>query len=302
MNRLAASPIIWLVQDVFRQARATGLLAMLLTVSAAATLLCLTISASDAADSDRVDLALGFGAWPVVRSLPLPVAVGSIEFFLVGIVADTAGLLLTLMWTAGFLPGFLDPMAATVLLAKPPSRFTLLVGKYLGVVAFVVVQAAVFVAATGLALGLRTGVWQTAYAVCVPVLLLHFAVFFAFSALLAVFTRNTTACMVGSVLFWLICWGMNYGRHALLGLDLPGVTPELTGLTDVLYWVLPKPADFGLILHDVLQADRFLPRLGEFRAAQEKGLFHPVLSVVSSLAFAAGTVALAAYQFVTTDY
>ena len=128
------------------------------------------------------------------------------------------------------------------------------------------------------------------------------AFFFAFSAFLAVYTKNATACMVGSVLFWLICWGMNYGRHALLGLDLPGVTAEMTGLTDVLYWVLPKPADFGLILHDALQADRFLPRLGEFHAAQEKGLFHPILSVVSSLAFAAGTLALAAYQFVTTDY
>jgi hypothetical protein len=206
------------------------------------------------------------------------------------------------MWTAGFLPGFLDPSAATVLLAKPASRLTLLVGKYLGVVTFVVFQAAVFVAGTGLALGLKTGVWNPAYAVCVPVLLLHFAVFFAFSAFLAVFTRNTTACMVGSVLFWLICWGMNYGRHALLGLELPGVMAELTGLTDVLYWVLPKPADFGLILHDALQADRFLPLLGEFRAAQEKGLFHPVWSAVSSLAFAAGTLALAAYQFVTTDY
>jgi ABC-2 family transporter protein len=302
MNRPAASPLVWLVTDVFRQARATGLLATLLTVSAAATLLCLTISMTETADADRVDLALGFGAWRVVRSQPLSVAVGGVEFFLAGVVADTVGVLVTLMWTAGFLPGFLDPSAATVLLAKPASRSTLLVGKYLGVVAFVVVQAAIFVAGTGLALGLRTGVWNPAYAVCVPVLLVHFAVFFAFSVFLAVFTRNTTACMVGSVLFWLTCWGMNYGRHALLGLDLPGVTPEVTGLTDVLYWVLPKPADFGLILHDALQADRFLPRLHEFRAAQDKGLFHPVLSVASSLAFAGGTLALAVYQFVTTDY
>ena len=77
MNRPAPSPLLWLVTDVFRQARATGLLATLLAVSAVATLLCLTMSVSETADTDRVDLALGLGAWPLVRSQPLSVAVGS---------------------------------------------------------------------------------------------------------------------------------------------------------------------------------------------------------------------------------
>ena len=41
---------------------------------------------------------------------------------LAGVVADTAGVLLALLWTAGFLPTFLEPAAVTVLLAKPAPR------------------------------------------------------------------------------------------------------------------------------------------------------------------------------------
>ena len=130
-------------------------------------------------------------------------------------VADTLGLLLTLVWTAGFLPSFLDSRAISVLLAKPISRETLLLGKYLGVLAFVFVQAAFFVGGTWLALAVRTGVWDAVYLPAVPLLLLHFAIFFSFSLLLAVCTRSTVVCVFGSIAFWGICWAINFGRHAV---------------------------------------------------------------------------------------
>ena len=66
--------------------------------------------------------------------------------------------------------------------------------------------------------------------------------------------------------------------------------------------MLPKPADFGLILYDALGADRFATPLVEFRRVQEQGLFSPVWSVVSSLAFAAVLLAVAVYEFVHDDY
>ena len=54
--------------------------------------------------------------------------------------ADTLGLMLTLIWTAGFLPSFLEGRNICVLLAKPAPRWVLLVGKYVGVLAFVLFQ------------------------------------------------------------------------------------------------------------------------------------------------------------------
>ena len=65
----------------------------------------------------------------------------SCKMVLLGLVADTGGILLALVWTAGFLPTFLEPGAASVLLAKPVPRWSLLAGKFLGILIFVAFQA-----------------------------------------------------------------------------------------------------------------------------------------------------------------
>jgi ABC-type transport system involved in multi-copper enzyme maturation permease subunit len=283
-------------RDVFRQARASGLTAMLLTVSAATALVCATAEFADGG------LTLFFRHWRVLEAATPEVGVHYLQFLVAGIIADTFGVLLALVWAAGFLPSFLDPAAMSVLLVKPASRRSLFLGRFLGVVLYVGVQATIFVGVTYTALGLRTGVWSPAYWLCVPLLLVQFTVFFAFTAILAVTTRNTAGCLVGSALFWIVCWAMNYGRHALVSVQPTEATAMLVHTADISYWILPKPADFSLILYDVLDADRFATPLMEFRRLQERGLFLPVWSVLSSLAFAAMILAVAIYEFVHDDY
>ena len=103
------------------------------------------------------ELSLAFGAIRAKLGRDAEDAVHFLQLLLAGAVADTAGILLALIWTAGFLPTFLEPSAAAVLLAKPVPRWTLLLGKYLGVLVFVVFQATVFVVGTWLALGCAPG-------------------------------------------------------------------------------------------------------------------------------------------------
>lgn len=291
-----------LVRDVFRQARATGLTAVLLTVTGLTTLVCATTDFRADPASVGGSLTVLFGAVRVIDGVPHDVAIRYLQFLLAALVADTLGVLLALIWTAGFLPSFIDPAAASVLLAKPPGRGMLFLGRFAGVVLFVGVQALVFVALTAAALGLRTGFWGAHYWLCVPLLLAQFTVFYAFSALLAVMTRHTVGCLVGSILFWLVCWAMNYGRHVLVGLEATEATAALVRTADVGYWLLPKPADFGLILYDALDADRFATPGVELKRVQEQGLFLPLWSVLSSLAFAVGLLAVAVYEFVHDDY
>jgi ABC-type transport system involved in multi-copper enzyme maturation permease subunit len=288
------------VRDVFRQARATGLTATLLSSTVVATMACLTAHFSPT-NADAGTLTI-LGGVQVVDGVPHDVAIRYLQFLLSGVIADTLGVLLALVWTAGFLPSFIEPVAVSVLLVKPPRRATLFLARFAGVALFVGVQAALFVAATGLALGVRTGVWGGGYWLSVPLLLAQFAVFYSFSALLAVATKNAAGCLVGTLLFWLLCWAMNYGRHALAGLQLTEATPELLRTADLVYWVLPKPADFSLILYDALDADRFTTPWVEFRRVQDAGLFHPLRSVASSLTVGALLLALAVYEFVHDDY
>jgi hypothetical protein len=285
------------VRDVFRQARASGLTAALLVVSIVTAVTCSTADVT----SDGALTLLG-GAVRVIDGVSRPAAVRYFQFMLAGIVADVFGILLALVWTAGFLPSFLDPSAISVMLAKPPRRMRLFLARFAGVVLFVGAQAVTFVGFTWMALGRATGEWGLAYWLCVPLLLLQFTVFFSFAALMAVLTRSTAGCLIGSLLFWLTCWAMNYGRHAVVVIDPTQGLEAAAQVANLGYWFLPKPADFGLILYDALDAGRFGTPLVDFQRLQDRGLFLPDWSVVTSLAFAVMLLAVAAYEFVHADY
>jgi hypothetical protein len=297
----ALSVLGWLIRDTFRQALASGVFWLMLGVSVVCVAACLSVRV--AAEPGGARLELGFGAVGLPPADGAGPAVRTLEAHLAGWVADAAGLLLALMWTAGFLPTFLEAGAAVVLLAKPVPRWSLLAGKCLGVLAFVALQAALFVGGTWLALGLRTGVWDPVYLVCAPLLVLHFAVFFSFSAVLAVATRSTVASVFGSIVFWLLCWAMNLGRHSALVLpELEGALPAVAHTVELGYWLLPKPLDFHIILLNALQPDHVFTGLVNTRVLAERGAWAPVYSVLASVACAAALLALAAYDFVTAEY
>ncbi|HVX63352.1 MAG TPA: ABC transporter permease subunit [Pirellulales bacterium] len=325
----------WLVRDTFRQSFAYGIFWLLLGVSVISIAVCATITiegdvvldqgegrdflprndpeAQDAEKAQRSGVAivdgtfsLAFGALSVPMNRDRRDAVHFVELALAGGVADALGLLLALVWTSGFLPGFLDGRSISVLLAKPTPRWLLIVGKYLGVLAFVLFHAVLFVGGTWLALGWRTGVWETTYFWAVPMLLLHFAVFFSFSVLLAVCSRSTVVCVFGSVLFWGLCWSMNFGRHALLAetyhANDAAVASQAVRVVEAGYWFLPKPADLGILLFDALDAASAFGKVAVFDSVQAHGDFHPWLSIAASLSFMAVALVAASRQFAALDY
>jgi hypothetical protein len=249
----------------------------------------------------RVHVAFGAGHLDVPGGRAE--AVRAVQVQLAGWVADAFGLLLALLWTAGFLPSFLDAAAVTVLLAKPVPRWGLLAGKCLGVLAFVACQALAFLACTWLALGLRTGVWELNYFLCLPLLLLHFGIFFSFSAMLAVATRSPAASVFGTVLFWLVCWAVNFGRHAVRSSAALEAFGAGAGRgVELGYWLLPKPLDLHVILLDLLQADHLFSRVIDAPALAARGAWSPGLSVLASVLCAAALLAVAAYDFLTAEY
>jgi hypothetical protein len=228
-------------------------------------------------------------------------AVRTLQLHLATWVAETAGLLLVLLWTAGFLPAFLEAHSVSVLLAKPVPRWSLLVGRTIGVLCFVAFQASLFLLLTWAALGVRTGVWDGRYWISLPLLLLHFSVFFSFSAMLAVATRNTAACVLGSAAFWILCWTMNFGRHVIL--SLPDLA-HLRGLRalEVGYLVLPKPLDFHFLLLENFNVENLFGDLIRLQDLVQKGDWQPETSLVSSVLAGGVLFLIAVYDFWTMDY
>jgi hypothetical protein len=145
-------------------------------------------------------------------------------------------------------------------------------------------------------------VWDLTYWLAVPLLVTNFAVFYAFSAFLAVCTCSTVVCIFGTLLFWILCWAMNLTHHHLVGFDVQGVTPTAQMLVETGYWVLPKPLDMSGVFFDLMRAADYSSPVPEMAAVQAKGLFFAELSVFTSLAFAVAVLAFAAYEFRKTDY
>jgi len=325
----AIRTVRWMVRDTFRQSLSSKLFWVMLGITVLCTVFCLGMSVNTPGERprhpdeipDRYPEKL---ATPEVRSEGIPLSggvmslgFGLVEFpvpkfredavryfqvWLAGILADTVGVLLALLWTAGFLPTFLEPRSVTVLLAKPAPRWALLVGKYLGVVLFVALHAVFFVGGTWFGMGISTGVWDATYWLAVPLLVVSFAVFYAFSAFLAVVSRSTVVAIFGTVLFWMLCWAMNATRHTVVGMDVPGMTASSSTLVETGYWVLPKPYDMSGVFFDTMRAGDYVVLSEQIASVKAKGAYHPEASILTSLLFALVILSLAAYEFKKTDY
>ncbi len=320
----------WLIHDTFRQALTSRVFWIMLGLSGLCILFCLGVrveGGATKADAEWVDakgkpiapganearghMSLCFGLFP-----PVPMLRSATEqvHFLLNIfaswVAGTAGILVALIWTSGFLVEALQPSAASVLLAKPAPRWLLLTGKYLGVVCFVGLQATIFFVGTWMALGVKTGVWLPEYLLGVPLLVFQFAVIYSFSVMLAVVFRSTMACVVGGVLFWFICYCIYFGRHfAVVYSDLNPTGPPLSEFTvflaEVGYWLLPKPADITILLERSMHlsdAKMTLEAQQPFARMLESEQFHPIAAVLTSCLFPVFALWAAGAQLAKTDY
>jgi hypothetical protein len=135
---------------------------------------------------------------------------------------------------------------------------------------------------------------------CIPLLLLQFAVFFGFSMLLAVSFRSTVLCVSGTIAFWAMCWAINFGRHAVTTASVAdgGKFSSVTvWMTEIGYWVVPKPVDLSCLSFDALGAQ------AHFRPIFEhSGGISLWLSVLTSLAFTLYLLFAAERHFAKIDY
>jgi ABC-type transport system involved in multi-copper enzyme maturation permease subunit len=315
-----------MIRDTIRQSLASRGFWLLVGLSALCILLCLSVGVEGATavrphgeielygadhkpytglNRGHGTISLGFGAVRVEQWRDPESSVRMLEILLALVVAGAVGMLLLLLWASGFLPEFLQPGAASVLLTKPVPRWALLVGKFSGVLAFVAVQITFFIVGTWTALGLRTGVWHPGYLVCIPLLVLQFAVLYSFSALLAVWTRNTVVCIAGSLLFWALCSFVNVNRLGAVleteGGAAPTFSPVVQEFLEVGYWVLPKPVDLEAVSRQSLRTEQHFSPLPELKAL-ESDRSSLVLSVLTSLLFSAALLGIAARRMARIDY
>ena len=86
-------------------------------------------------------------------------------------------------------------------------RTTLLLYKFIGGMAFMVINTTVIMGGLWLALGVRTGVWMNGLLLTILVFTFQFALFYAVSTLMAVLTRSPIVAILISIFVWGILFG-----------------------------------------------------------------------------------------------
>ena len=98
---------------------------------------------------------------------------------------------------------------------------------------------------------------------------------------------------------------MNVGRHAFfLADDMLSSTLQSSFASTLInfgYWVLPKPADMGMLLYQAMGADSSFRAPLDMAQLDAAG-FSILLSALTSLAFAAVVLFAATRKFQAVDY
>jgi ABC-type transport system involved in multi-copper enzyme maturation permease subunit len=131
-------------------------------------------------------------------------------------------MILAIVSTASILPDFLASGAVELSLCRPIDRLRLFFYKILGALLFVLLQCALGITLAWLLIGLKFDMWIHGVLWAIPLITLQFFFIYSFSALLAVITRSTLACVIGTLLCWFVVFILQFGSTQIESMVLSG--------------------------------------------------------------------------------
>lgn len=152
------------------------------------------------------------GGKPTDSSSPLGPAVYLVQDYLVNWAGATITLLVAVILTGFFIPNMLRKGSLDLLMAKPMSRWELLLYKYIGGLSFMLMVTSSTVFGVWLALAIRSGNWNPTFLLSIPFITLTFAVLYAVSTLIAVLTRSAIAAILITCFFMILVWLVGVGK------------------------------------------------------------------------------------------
>ena len=208
----------------------------------------------------------GGGGLPTTEDLHIK-AIQNVQEVLVQGLAGTVGIFFCIAATAFFLPRMLEKGAADILFSKPLSRTVLLLSRYATGVLFVAVLAFVLVFGIHLGLLVTSGYSDPGFLWGAVTLVYVYALVQGFSIVVAVFTRNSVATILCTLIFytfngciqgvWVVKESTADRQRAMAKHEDPEDPPpikdeqpllsflELT--LDTLHYVLPKTNDASVL-------------------------------------------------------
>jgi hypothetical protein len=228
------------------------------------------------------------------------------------------GIGMALIATAGTFPSLMERGTIDVIVSKPIRRWHLFLGKYLGGMVFVLVQAGIFILITFLVAGLRWKVWLWSYFWLIPLFVILFSYLFCFTVLFGILTRSALASLALTFAAWIMIWTPQVTYELLQTIRLPAEYSSLVRFTGTVRSILPKTGDISyaaIKLTDARLPGQLISRPNAEmpleqremmdnarRVEEESADFSITRSIGSSLAFEAVIVLLAGWRFCRRDF
>lgn len=157
------------------------------------------------------------------------------------------GVLLAIIATAGFFPAMMERGSIEVLVSKPIARGRLFLGKYLGSMVFILIQACAFVGLTFLAAGLRWNVWLPAYLLAIPLIVVLYSYLYCVTVLVAVVSRSTVAAILVTLGAWVVFTGVQNLDDAFVMFPEWRQQRAVYQTIHTARWILPKTQDITFV-------------------------------------------------------
>jgi ABC-type transport system involved in multi-copper enzyme maturation permease subunit len=247
-----------------------------------------------------------FGAVPINAPFSLGLVLWFVEEKIINGFGATITLLIGVVITGFFIPNMMRKGALDLLITKPISRPALLVYKYVGGLSYMLILTVSTVGGIWLVLALRSGFWNPDFLLLIPILTFTFAILYAFSTLVAVFTRSAIASIMLTCGFAFFLWLVGIVKFELDNIRADPIAREnvssvLCDIVDGLNFVLPRYKDVDRITTKLI-SDSTLTPIEQYALAKSKVDYPNWASTFGfSFGFIAVVLALSCWRFQTRD-
>lgn len=240
--------VFWaLIADTFQEARARWLFWGLFGLST--LLICLFLFAL------KIDLVEGavslMGFESTTKHVDLHRFVNT-SYSFISVFLYVWGTFLAIFASSGLIPSVLEPGRISLLLSKPVTRFTLLMGRVVGNVLIVAANHSYLVLSIWVIIGWKTEIWEPRFLLAILSSLFIFGVLLCVVVLAGVLAESAALSVMMAVALMLIS-ALLAQRQIVVKL----LSSEWSrNLWQALYWIFPKVYDLAAAMRQIIVYDR----------------------------------------------
>ena len=249
------------------------------------------------------EISFLFGAFKGRLGMSMAIFLIVVEITVAEWIGGFFGILIAIIFTAGFVPNLLQKGTLDLVLAKPVRRPLVLLAKYAGGIIYVMIPATALIGGCWLAISTRAGFFNFGFLASIAVLATVFAVLYSFTVLMGVLTRSTIASILLTIGLWIVSFVMAVLVHPDSDIRIP---PSVAKTIETAQLLAPRTSELGQVSQYCIAMGNLGPDMeGTLESRHAAGRVREpkwFSLILSSAGFIAAMLGLACWILSRRDY